>query len=282
MAYEIVEWQQRYEVNTRSEAARSGDPLYKRPLDYYRSKANGTRQGMGYRKLLAIAGRDALEVFGIFHKLMEIAASQPRNRRGVIRESVSELSYIIGVDEGRIEKALSVLCDNDLRWLTQLSESSEDSESCPTFGKLGKIPKVPPNETKRNETERKRTKRKEDDTCELLPAVEDIPQAPPADIYFVFAKKSFSSSVRLVSFEWYEVVRPLLILKNKGDITCLGDIQHWLTEQIEDGYYNIRIFDNVWQWAVDARTGEVPMKVFQARLKKELAYECKSKRISTG
>ncbi len=283
MVYEIVEWQQRYEVNIRGEAAVSGDKLRKAPLTYYRSKVNGTCQGLGYRKLLGIAGGRALEVFGIFHKMLEIAAGQDRSCRGRINNSISELAMIIGIDEQNIEKALSILSDNDLGWLRKITENPESS------GRLRKITEASENsvllynetkrnETKRNETEQNRTERKGNSACELLPSEEVVPDG--VRIRFDFLKEDLSSSVRtsIIALHWHGAVRPLLFLKSPGDLSCLRDIQRWLTEQINTGECDVKIFDNAWQWAKDAKSGEVPISVFQARLKKELGYECKSKR----
>ena len=102
------------------------------------------------------------------------------------------------------------------------------------------------------------------------------------EIYFDFKKSFISSSPRLVGLHWDDVVRPLMKLKNKGDVSCLNDIRLWLIENIKGGRFNVKIFDNAWQWAVDSQTGQVPMKVFQSKLKTELGYKCKSEREADG
>ncbi|KKN73151.1 hypothetical protein LCGC14_0403230 [marine sediment metagenome] len=254
--YCIVDWQQRYEVNSRGAAAGSNDKLQKHPLAYYRSKVTGTQQGKGYRKLLAIANSKALETFGIFHKLLEIAAGQDRASRGTINHSLSDLAFIIGVGEHQMSAALNVLCDPDIGWLEKVPEKTESSGSSREIaGKSGAF---------KNETKTKDNETKHIETGK--------------DVFFDFSKCYLSPSVRLVAFHWFEVVKPLLKLKNKGDMACLRDIAQWLGDQVEAGRYKIRIFDNVWQWAMDGVNGQKPMAVFQARLKKELDYECKSKR----
>lgn len=258
--YKIVEWQQRYEVNSRGEAAGAGDKLKKGPLAYYRSKVTGTQQGKGYRKLLAIANSKALETFGIFHKLLEIAAGQDRASRGTIDHSLSDLAFIIGVGEVQMRAALTVLCDKDLGWLVKVTEKPENSGGS---GKITGESGALYNETKRNETEQNKTEHIETDK----------------GVYFDFLKAVISPSVRTVDLRWFGVVKPLLKLKNKGDITCLSDISKWLGDQVEAGKYKIQIFDNAWVWVQDVVGCDRPMAALQAKLEKELGYECKSKRV---
>ncbi len=254
--YKIVDWQQRYEVTSRGAAAGVGDKLRNGPLPYYRSKVTGTQQGKGYRKLLAIANSKALETFGIFHKLMEIAAGQNRSGRGTINHSLSDLAYIIGVGENQMRAALRVLCDPDLGWLEEVPEKTGvPGSSREITGEVGAL---------YNETKTKHNETKHIETAK--------------DVFFDFSKCYISPSVRLVAMKWFEVVKPLLKLKNKGDMACLRDIAQWLGDHVEKGRYKIKVFDNVWQWAMDGVNGKKPMAVFQARLKKELGYECKSKR----
>ncbi len=288
--YEVVEWRLRYEVNSRGTAAENGDKLRKAPLTYYRSKVTGTCQGLGYRKLLRIANSKALEIFGIFHKLLEIAAGQQREGRGVIKQSVPELAMIIGVDESNIEKALSVLSDKDLGWLVKLPERTGKSGDSGSLQEFTETPEksasflngdVTETETDTDTDTDTETKTEKGDSDLKLPQ-DYQDQSVEEAIYFDFAKEYFTPSTRVVGLMWYEVVRPLLVRGSKADITCLTDIQSWLAGMVDKGNFAIKVYDEVWQWAKDAQNAERPLAVVQARLKKEMGYECKSKRIMTG
>ena len=275
--YEIVEWLQRYEVNSKGQAAEAGDKLRRAPLTYYRAKVTGTSQGLGYRKLLGMANSQALEVFGIFHKLLEIAAGRPRESRGRIDQSIGELAMIIGIDEQNIRNALSILSDKDLGWLQKTPEIpgkpgiSRNSQKLPeTPGKEGALY----NETKRNETDT------ETETEKGINTQGNLQEEVEGRCFFGFSKEGFSLSVRpmVLALHWYHAVRPLLYLKNEGDVKCLTDIQRWLVAEVKAGDLTIYVFERIWLWIKGATDTKNPIAVLQARLKKELGYECKSKR----
>ena len=254
--YRIVGWQQKYEVNSKGREASSGDKLYKKPLSFYRTVVTGACQDIDYIKLLGIANSRAQEIYGIYHRLVNISSGQERDNRGLINHSINDLALIIGTSEGRVREALKVLCDRDLGWLEKVPEKPGESgkfrESPGKSGALYNETKTKDNETKHIETDK--------------------------GVYFDFLKAVISPSVRAVGLKWFGVVKPLLKLKNKGDMACLNDIARWLGDQVEAGRYKIRIFDNAWVWVRDVAGCDRPMAALQAVLEKELGYECKSKR----
>jgi len=119
---EITEWTERYEVNASGRPALANDKLRTGPLDYIRLKVHGYSQGLGYRKLVAIAGGRAMAVFGLFCKLLEMAADSERNGRGTVRLSPKELSFALSVPEKQIKYGIAVL--SELGWIHGISLNS--------------------------------------------------------------------------------------------------------------------------------------------------------------
>ena len=132
-AYRIVDWK-RYEVTDKGKVANSETPiadLRKSGLPYVRLKVFGHRLGPAYRKLVkkAWASIPVLELaaFGLFCKLLELAADQPREFRGWILDEkqqpmnckqIAELLDIASSNLIRI--SLDLLCDPDIEWLELL------------------------------------------------------------------------------------------------------------------------------------------------------------------
>ncbi len=128
--YVIHEWLERYEVNSKGHAATSDKDLRAGPLKYVRLKVHGHSQSNGYRRLLGIAQGRAMEVFGIFCKLLEIAGDSGAGQRGVLRverdgspANIDDLAFLLSVSKSKVEYAVKVLCDKRLCWLAN-SESS--------------------------------------------------------------------------------------------------------------------------------------------------------------
>jgi len=112
----------RYEVNDKGGIWRPGDGRRAGPIPYLRMKVHGHAWGAGWRQLLAIAGDDAPSVFGVFIKLLELAADQPKELRWDIRDhrGIAEsrkIPEITGFPTAAVEKAIQVLTDKRLRWL---------------------------------------------------------------------------------------------------------------------------------------------------------------------
>ena len=124
--YYIREWDQRYEVNSKGHALHDRFPRRAGPLEFVRLKVYGRSLGMGWRKLIQVAGvREAPAVFGIFCKLLEIAADAKRDERGYVDDSPEEpLAFVLGLDREQVANALAVLSSPALRWLVCEPEDS--------------------------------------------------------------------------------------------------------------------------------------------------------------
>jgi len=122
--YVITQWQKRYEVNTDGRAAKKGDKVCKR-LDFVRLTVFGRKQGAGYNKMGRLVGNERrLEVFGLFCKLLEIAADQPPELRGAILNAddlpatESDIAEIVGAPPEITHQALADLVA--VGWLTRI------------------------------------------------------------------------------------------------------------------------------------------------------------------
>lgn len=180
--YEITEWDWRYEVNSNASVYEpgSGQKRRARPLDYVRSKVHGRSMGTGMRKLKAAAGDRAMEVFGVFHKFLEIAGDASKGNRGRLLNSDSlddpataaDLAFILDIPQEQIDYALTTLLN--IGWV--LGVFGESHETPGTPGNSANSPKTPPlnNET---ETESKLTELNETSAeltgCELPEGVEE-------------------------------------------------------------------------------------------------------------
>lgn len=93
-AYRIVDWDRRYEVHYKGRESQEYIPMEvrrKSPLRYVRMPVHGLQIGPGLDELFTKGWRPGELVhwaaFGIFHKLLEIAADQPREQRGWLLDS---------------------------------------------------------------------------------------------------------------------------------------------------------------------------------------------------
>ena len=140
--FEIAEWHERYEVNSRGGAAVDGDKLRAGPLNYIRHKCHGRQQGIGYRKLLKLAGKKAMGVYGIFCKFLEISGDAPAGKRGTLWNErdkpagAKDLAFILGVPETQIVYALGILTSEELGWL------KHTNSGIPVNSR--KLPEIPP------------------------------------------------------------------------------------------------------------------------------------------
>ena len=164
----ITDWERRYEVNQKGSPAKPGESLRQNPLDYYRSKVFGRAHSEGWRLICALAKGRALEGFGLFHKLLEIAADEPRGLRGTIRgrnhepASIEEIAFAIGVPIDRVRFCVGVLLEAG--WIVEIDPASGNSRNSrrPHAHLWGLRENPEPSErnetrTKQNETERNET-----------------------------------------------------------------------------------------------------------------------------
>ncbi|MBI9016874.1 MAG: hypothetical protein JEZ07_06390 [Phycisphaerae bacterium] len=124
-AYYINDWRSRYEVNDKGNILSDGQKCRKAPLQYVRCRASGLVYGQGWRKLQRQSkkyGVDLYAVFGLFMKLLEIAACRPAEQRGYILDSdmaslgPERLAEEIGGDADLICTYLYIMIE-DLKWL---------------------------------------------------------------------------------------------------------------------------------------------------------------------
>lgn len=157
MVYFIRDWHTRYEVNAKGGGADDGDKLRLKPLEFVRWQVRGRDIGIGLRRVNKIAGEEfAPSVFGVFAKLVEIAAQEKRGRRGYVLTSdgepmtVADISEACGWSEVVISKALAVLTHDRVQWV-QLVD----------FPEFREFPEIPaPYITEENRREQKRTEHK--------------------------------------------------------------------------------------------------------------------------
>jgi hypothetical protein len=170
--YEITQWDDRYEVNSNGNIFQPGTDQRRRskPLAFVRSKVHGRSLGTGMRKLQSLAGPRAMEVFGIFHRLLEVAADASRDSRGILLNSdcpddpatAEDLSFILNLSQEQVDNALTTLCE--MGWISENSGKARELRESPgTPGKPGNSGKARPliNET---ETEPNRIEHNERDS----------------------------------------------------------------------------------------------------------------------
>jgi hypothetical protein len=111
---------------------------------------------MRYREMLQKANGKGMMVFGVFCKLLELAANQPREYRGWLLDDKGlplvpqRIAFALCCDAGDIDFALQVLADKTIEWLLiddfhceQMQSDTEDKKDCPVII----------NETEENKTE---------------------------------------------------------------------------------------------------------------------------------
>lgn len=157
MVYFIRDWHTRYEVNAKGGGADDGDKLRLKPLEFVRWQVRGRDIGIGLRRVNKIAGEEfAPSVFGVFAKLVEIAAQEKRGRRGYVLTSdgepmtVADISEACGWSEIVISRALTVLTHDRVQWVQLVN--------LPEFREFPEIPA--PYITEENLREPKRTEHK--------------------------------------------------------------------------------------------------------------------------
>lgn len=155
--YKIAGWSERYEVDSKGRPASADleqEKLRKKPLDFVRLQVYGLRQGPAYRRLMKKgwqlgAGMD-LAAFGLFCKLLEIAADQPRQFRGWILDEkqrpvgIDDIAELIGTPDTEIvARLLKLLADPDIAWLEITVFGGENDDSGGLFEKTPSFPETP-------------------------------------------------------------------------------------------------------------------------------------------
>ena len=129
--YQVVDWDERYEVDEKGGVWAPGKQKRHGPIKFIRHKVHGKSLGLGWRKLIQVAGRrNAPGVFGIFAKLLEISGDTDGDERGTFEDSPDySLAFMLDLDEEDIENALSVLCK--IGWIKRLDGLPENFGKSP-------------------------------------------------------------------------------------------------------------------------------------------------------
>jgi hypothetical protein len=168
-AYRITDWDKNYEVTKDGKpASERSKNIRKTPLSYIRLAVQGHNPSMNYREMLQKARGKGMMVFGVFCKLLELAANQPREYRGWLLDTkacpmaADRIAFALCCDTGDINFALQVLTDKDIGWVSenpfqpeQTQIASEDKKDCSVIINETKLNET---ETKQNITERNETK----------------------------------------------------------------------------------------------------------------------------
>lgn len=259
--YRIAEWKQRYEVNDKGDPAKDGDKLRVKPLDYIRSKVFGRARGAGFGAMQRLAGPRAYEVFGMFHKFLEIAGCEESERRGVLLNArgepatIEDLAFILGSTVKKVEFTLQVLSDKRVGWLLE-EETPENFRKTPE--KSGRLyNRTEPNRNEDNRIEpNRRTPKKPENT----------PPEPPAAKASDSVLNAPSSSARLgFGLE----LRKRLDAKTSADCTALANVERWLNSRSPP---DAKLYVRVLELATESQSGRNPKAVFFSKLDKELGY----------
>jgi hypothetical protein len=148
---EINEWNERYEVTDKNREAKPGDNLRTGPLRYIRLRVHGYHQGTGMRKLKMLAEDAAMEVFGIFAKLLEVSGdSRHENRGKLLNEdgnpaTAKDLAFILDITDRQMEYALKILTDEKLGWITETNSTQTDTKTYTYTQDVLPLPETPGN-----------------------------------------------------------------------------------------------------------------------------------------
>lgn len=124
----INEWLERYEVNDKGDQAQPGNKLRVKPLDYIRSKVHGRSCGAGFSAMQFHAGERSYEVFGLFQKFLEIAASENCEKRGCLLNArgepadIEDLAFMLRTRAEAIEFTMQVLLNKKVAWIFEVSD----------------------------------------------------------------------------------------------------------------------------------------------------------------
>lgn len=152
----------------------------KGPLKYAQWRVHGFSLTHGYRRLADVAGADLMACHGLFGKLIEMAADQPKGLRdGTIRRhregppaTVEDIAYNGLFPVEQVRRCLGFLMHPDVNWVQEAPDATPGAGNGGGLREIaGKVPpnsagdgggnpapsagEVPPNETKprRNRTE---------------------------------------------------------------------------------------------------------------------------------
>jgi len=280
-AYRIADWKSRYEVTSKGKPAAVDTPdseLRKSPLPYLRFRVYGHKHGPAYRKLVRLAWAEGvmmeMAAFGLFAKLLELAADQEAPFRGWILDekqrsmTAEKVAETLDIHDAKyVQKLLNILCDPDVGWVELAEFPDFPRLSSTDGGKRGKlVDKIPrpmgeasegffknENETegKLNLNERKANPLEKGNIS-------------VSDLKIPFSVSDSAAAARQkTAWRLAEILRPA----NKSDSTTLADILDQLKDGVSEGRFTIEIFDVVIKTAAECTTANRPIAMFVEAMK---------------
>jgi len=251
-AYRITDWYRQFEVNLKNRAV---DPyseqlpleqLRKSPLQYIRLVNTAhtlTQTDRGINEKAWLAGQiNELAVYGLYIKLLCIAANQPREFRGWVLDknqrplTARGIADILGVFEvGQIQKALGILTDPEVGLLISCEYLPEKCKDRQTSGQIRKLPdksgqiRLKKEEEEETETD---TELNETKDASIFNSDVSVSAVPESELERRRAC-CCSALIRILR------IRP----ENKSDITTCRDILNALQRRVEVGECTLEIFD---------------------------------------
>lgn len=277
--FEITQWDERYEVNSKGDAFTPGAGHKRRGkgLDFIRSKVHGRQLGTGMRKLQLeeMAGDRHNEVFGLFLRFLEIAGDASKSRRGRLLNSDSlddpatakDLAFILNSPQEQIDYALTVLLK--MGWISGNSEKLREPPGTP--GSAGNSENSPPlnNET---ESESNLTEQNETEAKELTSDIADAIQESESS--FLINEDDSDSDSALADPEVTATTGQIFLLRlvillprwSKSDKTCFENLAKMLADMIDAP----NTFGEALVIARECRSngGDNPKQAFMARVQK--------------
>jgi len=287
--YIITEWIERYEVNEKGDQARLGHKLRVRPLEFIRSKVHGRSRGAGFAAMQHHAGDRAYEVFGLFHKFLEIAGCEPRDKRGQLLNArgnpakIDELAFVLGTTIESVEYAMQVLINPQVGWIQEVpddefrkfpenpeneKQQQKIDQDSGNSGNSGKNPESYVTEPNRTETERNETERNE--TPQENPEEQQNSQAIHKSVGDFGDFQSNSFSLRFDS-----ALGQILNTRSKSDRSAIRNLVNWLNLQVVAKRFDDSIFKRVAGIAKESKNGRNPRAVFFSRLDEEIGYRAR-------
>jgi len=301
-AYRIVEWRQRYEVTEKGKAATADTPvenLRKSPLPYVRFKVYGHVHGPAYRKIIKRAWMNGqameLAVFGLFAKLLELAANQTNQFRGWILDEKQQpmtprqIAEVLDVQEVEtVSKALEILCEPAIGWVEIMEfpgtpqDSSTDGgrlwgkEGAACGGKKGTLTGEP----FKNETETKVKVNKSETEDKQPPATGGEGSDSASDLSQEGSDSvSWGLDERRLRVFTYEVVCQIVKPAGDSDRTTLQHIFNQLENHIKTGFFEIGVFKEVEEAARQCTSAKNRMAMFVAIAKERFSYQPRRERL---
>lgn len=282
--YCIVDWDSRYEVSEKGTEYRPGDRK-KANLKYVRLAVHGKSEGVGWKRLRRAVGDDnALAAFGLFSKLLELAADQEREFRGYLLDeqkcpaSAEYMEMLWGIPQDIISQYLPKLVE--IGWIAEkdFRNNSGDFGTIPNDSEnFGKIPEsseitpqgentirkssefTPPNET---ETEHNITITKTETASENF-GKEKIQESSASD-----SGKEIKSKSAFV----LKVADVLVFKPNSSDHTAILNLADYL-DRLRNK--TPRVFEEVIEVArskISSTTIRNPIAAFFAEVKKRYGF----------